>query len=166
MDERGRQQRTSAGDELCRAVAQQSPQRRHTGNADEHHIKQREVDSRERRELCLHQRLNPVGDENRVTAFHQRLRRAIGLVVTVHGRSCMVARCGLLTRLPHTRPRAEPAGTARSIRFSEGCGCREPSHLMRQRLLVHEAAESILPKHAGGRAGTWMVAGCRRALIQ
>ena len=61
-----------------------------------------------------------VGAENRVTAFHQRLRRAIGLVVTVHGRSCMVAHCGLLTRLPHTRPRAEPAGTARSIRFSEG----------------------------------------------
>jgi hypothetical protein len=61
----------------------------------------------------------PVGAENRVTAFHQRLRRAIGLVVMVHGRSCMVAHCGVLTRLPHTRPRAEPAGTARSIRFSE-----------------------------------------------
>jgi hypothetical protein len=62
-----------------------------------------------------------VGAENRVTAFHQRLRRAIGLVVMVHGRSCMVARCGLLTRL---------VGAEKSVR-----SCDQP-------ILVYEAAEA------------------------
>ena len=62
-----------------------------------------------------------MGAENRVTAFHQRLRRAIGLVVMVHDRSCMVARCGLLTRL---------VGAEKSVR-----SCDQP-------ILVYEAAEA------------------------
>src|SRR6478752_1276995 len=62
-----------------------------------------------------------VGAENCVTASDQRLRFAgAGLVVTSHGQNCMIVRCGLATRLPDAHARAGLAGTARSIRCSEG----------------------------------------------
>jgi hypothetical protein len=48
----------------------------------------------------------------------------------------------------------------------EGVGAENRVTSCDLRVLVHEAAESILSKHAGGRAGTWRVAGCGRALIQ
>ena len=54
-----------------------------------------------------------------------------------------------------------------AVRYSiHACGCREPGHVMRQHVLVDEAAEPVSSEHAGGRPGTWRDAACGRALIQ
>ena len=46
------------------------------------------------------------------------------------------------------------------------CGCREPCHLMRQHVLVDEAADPVSSEQPDGRLGSWSDAARRRALIQ
>ena len=53
-------------------------------------------------------------------ASDQRFRQPAAPAVMVRSPTSMIARCGLPTRLPAARPRAELAGTTRPIRRSQG----------------------------------------------
>ena len=64
---------------------------------------------------------NPVRAENRGTASDQGVQgQRTDLAVTVHSPRSMISACGLPTRVPDARPRAELAGAARPIRGSQG----------------------------------------------
>ena len=64
-----------------------------------------------------------VGAENPDTASDQRVHsQSADLAVTVHRPRGMISRCGLPTRVPVARPRAELADAARTFRGSQGRG--------------------------------------------
>ena len=67
---------------------------------------------------CRHS--GPVGAENRVTVSDQRLSRQAASPSPSRRQPSMIARCGLRTRLPDARSRAELAGAARPLRRRQG----------------------------------------------
>jgi hypothetical protein len=48
----------------------------------------------------------------------------------------------------------------------QACGCREPCHVMREHVLVYEAAEPASSQRPNGALGSWRGVACGRALMQ